>query len=239
MNTYIENSLPFINKLYKNSGPGDALAILFTVLGTGLKLNNQGFLTKNYNCKDIYDYGDPHPLQFIYQFSDNDCAPFNKLKGCRDIGFKESVLYFIECIKVTPDSIKDIKQWKDNIHKLIELANAPLKERAITDKNDIDKFFDLIKDSNPTSKAPLDGTELSNKNSVYKVWFFDVQWSDCPSIIQNEIRDIWNLYELGNDNYFYSTELDDTLFEKYPLIYMWLKHKGVSENEKVLVHWWW
>lgn len=44
---------------------------------------------------------------------------------------------------------------------------------------------------------------------------------------------------LGNDDYIYKTKLDDSLFEEYPRIYLWLKHEGVQENEEVIIHWWW
>lgn len=83
------------------------------------------------------------------------------------------------------------------------------------------------------------GKEPNGKNSVFKKWFFDVQWSDCPDEVQEEVIESWRDYELGNDRYFWTATLDEELFETYPRIYFWLEHKGVPKGEEVIVHWWW
>lgn len=90
-----------------------------------------------------------------------------------------------------------------------------------------------------TSYASKWGETPNGKNSVYKKWFFDVQWSDCPDEVQTEVIQSWEDYELGNDAYFWTATLDEELFDEYPLIYFWLEHKGVQKDEEVIVHWWW
>lgn len=81
---------------------------------------------------------------------------------------------------------------------------------------------------------PSDGHD-----SVTKVWYFDVQWSDCPVEVEEQVIQVWEDYELGNDRYMFKCNLDEELFEEYPAIYFWLEHKGVQKGEKVIVHWWW
>lgn len=240
MKYIVERLLTNAQRMDPEMGPGDALSILFTVLGNGIGLDTQGYIIKNYRCDENYEFPEPHPIKFIYPFSQQkEYMPFRQLRGCRDKGFKDAVRYFIECLKISDDSNKDIAEWKANIHELEKLLKAPLVKRSIKDKNDMDAFLEFIKDDKPTFKAPRDGTVLPSKNSVYKVWFFDVQWSDCPNLVQDEVRDIWKLNELGNDRYCYKCLLDDELFDRYPRTYMWLKHKGVQEYENVVIHWWW
>lgn len=81
---------------------------------------------------------------------------------------------------------------------------------------------------------PSDG-----KDSVTKVWFFDVQWSDCPVEVEKEVKDIWCNMSFGNDYFIYKVDLDEELFDMYPAIYFWLEHKGVQKGEEVIIHWWW
>lgn len=81
---------------------------------------------------------------------------------------------------------------------------------------------------------PSDGHD-----SVTKVWYFDVQWSDCPVEVEEQVIKAWQDYDLGNDRYIFKCKLDEELFNDYPAIYFWLEHKGVQKGEKVIVHWWW
>lgn len=68
----------------------------------------------------------------------------------------------------------------------------------------------------------------------------DVQWSNCPVEIENEVRKMWQEYELGNNNCYVRWAFDD-MEEVYPLIAAFLRSKGLSENndERILIHWWW
>ena len=109
---------------------------------------------------------------------------------------------------------------------------------AIKDCNDMEGFLALLgkKDTSYGSKWDL---EPDGEESVRKVWFFDVQWSDCPVEVESDVRKLWRDFEFGNDYYMFKGKLDAELFDSYPMIYMWLKHKGVQEDELVIIHWWW
>lgn len=240
MKTLVERLYNGIKRMNPSANVGDGLSILFTVLGNGYELNTAGYINNNYKCDEIYDFPEPHPLTFIYPYDKKrEFQPFYKLRGCRDIGFNETLIYFIKCLEISDSNNADIALWQKNIGKLKAVLKVKPIQPDIIDKNDMEKFLAIIKDDKCTYQAPKDGTVLDPKNSVYKVWFFDVQWSDCPYYVQSEVKDIWKFEELGNDNYFSKHTLDDQLFERYPRIYMWLKHKGVQENEKVAIHWWW
>ena len=220
--------------------PSKVVEHMFATNGNGINLNNKGYLSANYGGDEIYDFPEPVPYSFIYPWSTHEeFQPFRDLAGCRDKGFKECVQYFIDCIMVTPDDVEYIKPWKDNIETVKDvLLNTPPIEDPYS-INDMEKFLNDIKDSMPTSSAPVDGTDVGDYNSVYKVWYFDVQWSDCPTLVENEVISAWQEQELGNDRYMWKTELNKDLFDNYPRVYFWLKHKGVTDGEKVVIHWWW
>lgn len=116
------------------------LTHLFTVNGNGMGLNNKGFIAENYQCQDAFVFPAPEPLKYVYPWTTNpNYQPFREFAGCRDIGFKETAQYFIECLKITPDSLPDIKPWKENILLIEEvLLNTP----TITDEySDIESGY--------------------------------------------------------------------------------------------------
>lgn len=233
-----------LNRMAKHLDPlasvGDGLVILFAVLGNGYNLDNCGYIQQIARDDELPDLPEPTGLRWIYPYSkEKEYQPFNLLKGCRNPGFKELLLHFIACIELTDDNITDIKEWKDNIDSLYKVLNAPLFNGPQLDKNDMDTFLNLIKDEQCTYQTTRDDTQLPKKDSVYKTWFFDVQWSDCPVSIQDEVRILWDRHNLGNDLFCIKQKLSDHFFEYYPLTYMWLKHKGVSEGETFVIHWWW
>lgn len=86
--------------------------------------------------------------------------------------------------------------------------------------------------------------DLTNvRSAIRQETVFEVQWSDCPVEVENEVRELWIEQELGNDFFYYpwdsKDESDDgngTLAEQYPIIAEYLKSKGVTE---CLIHWWW
>lgn len=238
MKEYIRNSIRNYPSLFKT--PIDTLVHLFSVNGNGIDMSIKGYINVNYRGRESFEFNEPVPLHYIYPWNNTErYQPFRNYAGCRDVGFKEAAQYFIDCVMITPDTVESILDWKANIETVRSvLLNTP----EITDPytiDDMDKFLADVAKEEPTSKAPRDGTVLENTNSVRKVWFFDVQWSDCPKSVENEVREIWSDRGLGNDYYVYKTDLDEELFENYPRVYFWLKHKGVSEGEKVIVHWWW
>ena len=64
---------------------------------------------------------------------------------------------------------------------------------------------------------------------------FEAQWTDTPEPVYNEVRDLWQAYELGND-WFYFTWDSTEHGEDYPMIDAFLKDRGIT---KCLIHWWW
>lgn len=236
MKEFIEFKLRYYSRIFQT--PEDVLEHLFATLGNGIELDNKGYLIGNYKSNEPYHFGTPKALNKIYPWSDYS-KPYEKFAGCRDVGFKDAAKHFIECIKVTPDTVKYIDKWKENID-LVEdsLLNTPTIQDPY-DIEDMEKFLQDIKEEKKTKDAPLDGTVIEESNSVYKIWFFDVQWSDCPESVEKEVISAWNVNELGNDNYIWKIKFNEDFFKEYPRIYFWLKHKGVAENEEVIIHWWW
>lgn len=221
----------------------DKLSHMFTVLGNGVELDNKGWLRGNYRNQDAFELPATEPLKFVYPWDGQPrYQPFRKVAGCRDKGFKECAEYFLSCLEVTPDSVVGAKEWKDNIEAVRDvLLNTPTIEDEFTDKEDMSKFLAEIEQEKVTDQNPVDPAYHSETPtpSVRKQWVFDVQWSDCPKSVEAEVRESWSDYELGNDRYFWKATVDEELFEIYPRIYYWLRHKGVSEDEKVWIHWWW
>lgn len=74
---------------------------------------------------------------------------------------------------------------------------------------------------------------------------FDVQWSNCPVEVEEEVKRLWLDMELHNNVCYYSwsgwiknDEYDGPSedAEAYPIIAEYLKTRGVTE---CLIHWWW
>lgn len=237
MNSYIENNIKYQSR---HSTPAAVLANLFTVLGNGEGMNLKGYL-ENYSYEHVtsFAFGEPVPFQWLYPFDDDvQFQTFRKYIGCREAGFKDAVRYFIECVKVSPDSPELIK-WKANIEQMNVLLDSPEIEDEYASVDEMDKFLSKIKAGEDTLHNPMDGTVLEPNDSIQKVWFFDVQWSDCPKFVEREVRQLWKDREFGNDNYFAKFDVGSELFERYPNIYFWLVHKGVPLGERVHIHWWW
>jgi hypothetical protein len=192
---------------------------LFSVLGNGINMDSQGYITGNYKSEKAYDFVEVTPIANIYPWSENEqFQPFRKYAGCRDVGFKEAAKYFIDCLEATPDTVERIGPWKANIDVIRDvLLNTPTIEY----------------------KVGIEMFEGSPKDQLKKVWFLDAQVDQCPDIVVNEVRDMWTDYSLGNDNYFVKREVDEELKDDYPAVYHWLKYQGVPEGETVHIHWWW
>lgn len=238
MKNYIEHCLKYYPTSFKR--PAEVVEHMFATLGNGIDLDNKGYLRGNYRGEQAFPFRSPVQLNHIYPWSEDERSqPFRKLAGCRDVGFKEAAQYFIDCVKTTPDSVKNIGDWKKNLHIVEQvLLGTPTIQDQYT-INDMDKFIASLKGQKLSHQAPVDGTKIPCSSSVKKVWFFDVQWTDCPEEVEEEVRHIWRAYELGNDNYIWKTQLTEELFNEYPKVYFWLKYNGVPEGEKVIVHWWW
>lgn len=240
MKHFIESNLRRYPGVCKS--PEDCLVHMFTVNGNGVDLDNKGFLEGNYRDSNPFKFGEPVPLKYLYPWSNDErYQPFRDLAGCRDVGFLEAAQHFLDCLSITPDTVKDATDWKSNI----ETIRAVLMETpAISDPyevDDLDKFLNDVKAEVNTSLVPMPQSETKSdpRNSVYKIWYFDVQWSDCPKSVEKEVSYLWQSRGFGNDNYIYKGKLDGELFENYPRIYFWLKGKGVEEDESFIMNWWW
>lgn len=64
---------------------------------------------------------------------------------------------------------------------------------------------------------------------------FEVQWSDCPIEVADEVKRLWKDITLGND-YFYFSWISSEYGEDYPIINEYLLSNNVEE---CLIHWWW
>lgn len=216
---------------------------MFAVNGSGYNLDNKGYINGTNGDDEVYIFPDPEPFDSMYPWSATErFQPFRQLMGCRTAGFKEAAQYFIDCVMLTPDSVENAVDWKNNIHVVTDcLINTLTKEDEYPDICDgYNTFLEKLEKYPKTSIDKVIGNKKPpSKNSVTKVWFFDVQWSDCPAFVEDEIRHLWTSHELWNDTCIYKATLDKELFQSYPNVYYWLKHKGVSLDEKVIIHWWW
>ena len=77
------------------------------------------------------------------------------------------------------------------------------------------------------------------KECIRKINFFDVQWSNCPVEVEEEIKKMWTDWELGNDHYFIKWDWEHD--QEYPIVAEFLKSKGFKEEdgEQIIIHWWW
>lgn len=91
--------------------------------------------------------------------------------------------------------------------------------------------------------------------SARQQWVLDVQWSDAPAEVIEEVRKLWRERELGNDSYIYKfgeeawswdsrwsdfqEGTDNEVPTRYPAIQQWLLDNNVPFGEDVWIHWWW
>lgn len=235
MQKFIDFNLTYRQNLYPNAA--EVIANMFTTIGNGIKLNHKLQIPDNYGGTDPYIFSDPVPIKNLYPWTDNiSCQPFRKYVGCKTPGFKEAVDYFIKCLEITPTTQRS-KPWKDNVSLIKEVLSAVVTLPEY-DKDDTSSLLNTLS-GKATNNPDIISVFSKAGTSVNKIWFFDVQWSDCPIEVESEVKHIWSNCEYGNDDYVYKTELNDDLFDDYPKVYLWLKFKGVQENEKVLINWWW
>lgn len=97
-------------------------------------------------------------------------------------------------------------------------------------------------------KSPGAGEEC-----LSTVRLLNVQWTNCPVEVEDQVRNIWRREELGNDNSYYRTSLSDIdqCIEydsedepihpvNWQLLKDFLISKGVTDpKEEILIHWWW
>ena len=234
--SYIQDKIRY-GRLHKTER--DVLQYLFCVLGNGIDLNLKGHI-ESYPDAEFIITEPVLPLSYIYPITQSSTYDYHlRLAGCSNKGFKEAVQYLIDCIMITSNDVSHIQDWKNNIHLLKELRDHPPVVDKYSNKDTGKEEFlrELMKSRVTTaSSCNLKGIPDS---SVRKVNLFDVQWSDTPEFVLEEVRQLWSDHNLSNDNYIYKTNLDNDLFKMYPRIYFWLEHKKIKENEEVIIHWWW
>lgn len=233
MKSYIEHCIKYYPRVYPDYL--NVITHLLTVLGNGIDMSIKGDIYLEYAEDEKFIFPIPKPLESIYPYSTNYSVPLNYI-GSRNTQIREAAQHLIDCIKLTPDSIQHIDLWKtkgiEDLETLIK--SEPIKQEYIY--KHIDNISIFLENVNKSLKEkPLKDTN----NSVYSIKFFDVTWTDTPEYVKEEVRQLWSDYELGNDRYIYKTQLDEELFESYPRIYLWLQHKDVQPNEKIIIHWWW
>lgn len=96
------------------------------------------------------------------------------------------------------------------------------------------------------------------KAGLRKVWYLDAQWSTCPREVEDVVRDLWQLNELGNDRYMLQMSVNDLLAEqdsvkvskvvdgvrqdvpvKVDYLVQYIREHGIPDDETVIIHWWW
>lgn len=229
---------------YSKQSYPDAVERLFCT--NGISMNSRGWIDNYSDNYCITEYPEPEPLTFLCPWYENEkYQTFRKYAGCRDIGFKETVEYFLACLELTEElwiGHGDNKQrvdleWKENIETIrsVLLDTPTIEDRYTID--DLDKFLEDVKDDTVTDNHG--GASEETPNSIKQVYLFDVQWSDCPEAVEVEVKELWRDREFGNNDYYAKETVDVELFERYPMIYFWLKHKGLEEGQELLIHWWW
>lgn len=108
---------------------------------------------------------------------------------------------------------------------------------------------------------PEQPNDLDTKAGLRKVWFLDAQWSTCPVEVENQVKDLWNYHELGNDRYILKISVNDLLeieaaeptINKYfsnpsrredvvlkvDYVIQYIREHGIPDDEQVIIHWWW
>jgi hypothetical protein len=76
---------------------------------------------------------------------------------------------------------------------------------------------------------------FKNNPALTETVVLEGQWTDLPEEVVDDIRQLWQDYEFGNDNYYYSWG-KHTEKEEYPVLAKYLDEAGV---ESCLIHYWW
>jgi len=79
--------------------------------------------------------------------------------------------------------------------------------------------------------AETNGAECIEAHNI-----FEVQWSNCPVEVEDEVRKLWSDMGFGNDHYYYTWIDHEEHKEQYPVIAEFLESRGIT---KCLIHWWW
>lgn len=66
----------------------------------------------------------------------------------------------------------------------------------------------------------------------------EVTWTNCPVDVAEEIGEMWVDREFGNDDYYATWDFNQDA-ESYPLTAQYLKDNGITDEDSVLIHYWW
>ncbi len=77
---------------------------------------------------------------------------------------------------------------------------------------------------------------------IPKVYYIDAQCGPTlPEPVYEDVRQIWEDNELGNDFYMYNTSLENLEECDYPDLITYIKEQepNIDPTDKIIVHWWW
>jgi hypothetical protein len=79
------------------------------------------------------------------------------------------------------------------------------------------------------------------KKGFRKVWYLDAQWSDCPVEVEDQVKEMWRNYDLGNDYYCINTSISSLFEQEYFVVaqYVLEQHPNIEDDELIIIHWWW
>lgn len=120
MNEFFQYHLKVYSSIFPH--PSDLVQHLFAVLGNGILLNEYDFIQYSKNTDIAFVFPEPKALTNIYPWcSLEEFQPFRKYINCKNNGILDALTYFIDCLKLTPDTVENASTWKENIH-IIEKA---------------------------------------------------------------------------------------------------------------------
>lgn len=77
---------------------------------------------------------------------------------------------------------------------------------------------------------------------IPKVYYIDAQYgSKLPESVYEEINQIWEDNELGNDFYMYKTSLENLVECDCPNLITYIKEQepNINPQEYIIIHWSW
>ena len=75
---------------------------------------------------------------------------------------------------------------------------------------------------------------------VRKQFVLDVQWTTTPIEVEEQVQELWQHFELGNDSYILKLTIEGLQeHENTDAIVQYLRENGVGEDDQVWIHWWW
>jgi hypothetical protein len=83
-------------------------------------------------------------------------------------------------------------------------------------------------------------------SALEQVWILEAQCQECPQEVVNEVQDLWEILELGNDYYYadwpgdnedwWQDENEGTWGDRWPEISAFFAKHNIKDG---LIHYWW